>query len=202
MQFLLGSDGKEDVEIADNVMSRDDFLDNFNSGLMGTGLRIIMGKFRVLLPSSKYMKTCRRVHAWLEHFIRRQIDATSLASQQKSSMAANLGSQTDDVGYIAGHIVQSMLASKETTAVWISNAMWLLARHPNVYKRLREEVLRYPNREQLFTFDNLSSLTYLQNVMKESECIMSPGYERVTLTNTNSRPSVPSISRQRPHGPA
>ena len=121
------------------------------------------------------------MHEWLEYFIRRQMEGpldTNLPNgkgdtlRKKSSMAQNLAGQTDDIEYIRGQILQSMLASKETTAVLISNAIFLLARHPAVWRRLREEIIRHPNREDLFTFDNLTAFAYLQNILKEGmyEC--------------------------------
>ncbi|KAF2730395.1 cytochrome P450 [Polyplosphaeria fusca] len=189
-------------------MSRDEFLEAFDSGLLGTGLRIMLGQYRFLLPKKAYLKTCQRVHSWLEYYIRRQVDSTSngtqVPSQQRRSMAKNLGGQTEDLEYIRGQILQSMLASKETTAVLVSNAMFLLSRHPDVYNKLRKEVLQYPEGEDLFTFDNLSNLTYLQNVIKEALRLypVFPLNGRIALRDTtlpaSPDPTNPQLTKLQP----
>jgi cytochrome P450 len=113
------------------------------------------------------------VHKWLEYYISEQMASHSNGyangKTAKSSMARSLATHTDDVEYIRGQILQSMLASKETTAVLISNAMFLLARNPGCWKRLREEVLAHPNKHELFTFDGMSSFSYLQHILKEGK---------------------------------
>jgi cytochrome P450 len=45
-------------------------------------------------------------------------------------MIQGLIEQTDDIEYIRSQILQGMMASQETIAVLISNARFLLARHP------------------------------------------------------------------------
>ncbi|KAF2115633.1 cytochrome P450 [Lophiotrema nucula] len=200
-KFLLGTDGKDDdLGNKDPPYSRAQFLTAFDSGLLGTGIRIMLGSYRFLVPSSGYLKTCRSVHEWLEYFIRIQMEGatdTTLPNDatpgQKSSMAHNLGGQTDDLEYIRGQVLQSMLASKETTAVLISNAVFLLARHPAIWQTLREEILQHPNRDDLFTFDGLTTFAFLQNILKEALRLypVFPLNGRIALRDT-SLPTSPS----------
>lgn len=169
-QFLLGIDDKED-EAGNQAppCSRDQFLKDFETGLLGTGLRIILGQFQFVLPKGAYLKTCQRVHNWLEFYISKQTQSET-GPDQKVSMAKNISGKTRDLGYMRGQVLQSMLASKETTAVLISNTIFLLARHPDTYRELRAQILTRRDEDQFFTFDSLSSFTYLQNILKECKC--------------------------------
>ena len=61
------------------------------------------------------------------------------------------------------------MAAQETTSVLISNVFFLLARHPNVWQRLRQEALSLGDDE--IGVDTLQKLKYLRNVLNESESL-------------------------------
>ncbi|KAF2703349.1 cytochrome P450 [Pleomassaria siparia CBS 279.74] len=208
LRFLLGTEGRED---AGPSSSRAEFLGSFESGLLGTGLRIMLGSYRFVLPKGSYLKTCRAVHDWLDYHIDRQSTARSAEAtrstnllRQKGSMAYNLSGQTDDTEYIRSQILQSMLASKETTAMLVSNTMFLLARNPAVWQKLREEIRHHPNRDELFTLDGMLAFAYMQNILKEAFRLhpVFPLNARVALRNTklptSPDPSNPQATRHQP----
>jgi cytochrome P450 len=58
-----------------------------------------------------------------------------------------------------------MMASQETTAVLVANTILLLSRHKNHWDNLRKIVIE--RGEALFTFDNLSNVELLQNIIAE-----------------------------------
>lgn len=62
-------------------------------------------------------------------------------------------------------VLQGMMAAQETTAVLISNTMFLLARHTEYWGQLRKEVLE--RGESLFALDNLSNFEFLQRIITE-----------------------------------
>jgi cytochrome P450 len=63
-----------------------------------------------------------------------------------------------------------LLAGRDTTASLLSWTIWLLARHPAVFNRLRSQILEdfgpYEQTEKI-TFSSLKSCTYLQHVLNE-----------------------------------
>ncbi|CAA88604.1 Putative cytochrome P450 CYP13A5 [Caenorhabditis elegans] len=68
---------------------------------------------------------------------------------------------------IIGQLFVFLLAGYDTTALSLSYSSYLLARHPEIQKKLQEEVDREcPNPE--VTFDQISKLKYMECVVKEA----------------------------------
>jgi cytochrome P450 len=146
----------------------------FQTALMGTGLRVMLGEWQNLAPKSKFQEACRLAHQYLEHFIQqaRNENGNERGYEPRSgsktrSMIQGLTEQTDDIRYIRSQILQGMMASQETTAVLISNAMFLLARDPKEWEKLRVEVAKIGDR--ILDFNTLSTSKVLQNILSECE---------------------------------
>jgi cytochrome P450 monooxygenase len=58
--------------------------------------------------------------------------------------------------------------NNDTTSIFISNVFWNLARFPEVYAKVREEVLSIGEDAPL-TYEALRSMKYLDAVLNESE---------------------------------
>ncbi|KAF2707548.1 cytochrome P450 [Pleomassaria siparia CBS 279.74] len=169
LHFLLGVDPSSGSEGA--PCTANDFIEYFHDALMGTGLRVMLGPLRGLAPKKAYQEVCRHAHEYLDFYVNQALennknnDPISVVNKQRS-MIQGLAAQTDDKKYIRDQILQGMMASQETTAVLISNAIFLLARHQQQWDNLRSEVFTLG--EGLFTFSNLSKFTTLQNILSES----------------------------------
>jgi len=173
-QFLFGSEGTESQAAP---CSRKQFFNALDSGLIGVILRISFGRFRFLLPEYWYRMKYKTVHDWLDYYIHRDstthMDKVALPggnidyTKKKESVAQCLMDQTDDMEYVRSQVLQTMFAAREKTAILISNAIFLLARHPAIWQKLREEMILYPDRDELFTYDNIMSFTYVQNILNE-----------------------------------
>jgi cytochrome P450 len=147
-------------------------VEAFQTALMGTGLRVMLGEWQNLAPKSKFQEACRLAHQYLEHFIQQARNQNRKErgyepGSKTRSMIQGLTEQTDDIRYIRSQILQGMMASQETTAVLISNAMFLLARDPKEWDKLRVEVANIG--DKILDFDTLSTSKVLQNILSECE---------------------------------
>ena len=79
-------------------------------------------------------------------------------------MLYNLAEKTGDRVYLRNQILQAMLAAQDTTSNLIGNIFFPLARHGEVWQRLRKEVLSEHNN---LHYNQLMGFRYLQNVIKE-----------------------------------
>jgi cytochrome P450 len=61
-----------------------------------------------------------------------------------------------------------LLAGRDTTACTLSWTIYELARHPEVVKKLREEIMAQVGLDREPTYDDLKSMKYLQNIMNET----------------------------------
>lgn len=73
--------------------------------------------------------------------------------------------QTQDKLDLSSQIQSVFMPGRNSTAHALSNVFHVLARRPNVYEKLRKEVLQYENGE--LTFELLKSMKYLQWILNE-----------------------------------
>ncbi|XP_037523303.1 cytochrome P450 3A4 [Rhipicephalus sanguineus] len=66
------------------------------------------------------------------------------------------------------------IAGFETTGTAMSFMAYLLAKHPDIQDRLREEILAVLERDGAFTYDNVFGIKYLDQVISESLRYYSP----------------------------
>lgn len=171
LHFLLGIDPSERDQAP---YTAEEFIHSFHAAIFGTGLRIMLGRFRGLAPKAAYAETCRRAHEYIEYYIKRALEesipgqespSTHEPLRRQRSMVEELATQTNDMNFIRSQILQGMLAAQETISVLVSNTLFLLTRHPDEWAQLRMEVLDYG--EALFEFHNLSSFKPLQHILNE-----------------------------------
>lgn len=175
---MLGIDPSEESEQAPDTPEK--FIQNFHAAVLGTGLRIMLGRFKNLAPKAAYIDICRRVHEYIEYYIRQALKDYSLKEkslnthapyQRQRSLVQNLATQTNDMRFIRSQILQGMMAAQETISVLVSNTMFLMARHPSEWALLRNEVLG--GGEDLFNYHELSTFKPLQNILSEGTPVYS-----------------------------
>jgi cytochrome P450 len=97
---------------------------------------------------------------------RKQILPNNFESKhQKYIFSHELARQTSDKRRILDELMNVLLAGRDTTASLLSNMFFMLAKHPGVWKKLREEVAtlncRVPTRK------DLRNLVYLKSCISE-----------------------------------
>jgi cytochrome P450 len=60
------------------------------------------------------------------------------------------------------------MPTNDTTSMLISNCIWYLARYPDAWAKLRQEVLAL-GKDAPLSFDTLRNMTYLNGVINESK---------------------------------
>ncbi|KAG8897440.1 hypothetical protein FRC01_011339, partial [Tulasnella sp. 417] len=83
------------------------------------------------------------------------------------SFLDHLADSTSDVELIKDQLLNILLAARDTTAQLLSWTCYVLALHPDIMARLREEVLATYGDSESPTFENIKSLKYLRAVLDE-----------------------------------
>jgi len=81
---------------------------------------------------------------------------------------------SDDIDHVETQLGDLMAASRDTTAVVLSFASYLLATEPEAFNRLREEVLAHYGTQDIPTYDSLKKLKYLRAVLDETLRLFPP----------------------------
>lgn len=151
--------------------------------LRGIRLRLQMSKCLWLFRSQKWLDAVAVVHNFVDRHIDRTykeiqdstkskiVDAQSPSKEAENersdllwSMANNL---KNDKEALRSQMLLLFVPNNDTTSIFISNNFWNLARYPNVYAKVREEVLSYGDAP--LTYETLRSMKYLESVLNESK---------------------------------
>ncbi|RIB11554.1 cytochrome P450 [Gigaspora rosea] len=77
---------------------------------------------------------------------------------------------------LKSQVMSFLIAGHETTSTASTWALYLLAKHPDIQNRLREELIEaFPDRSYQPTFDEIECLKYLDSVIKEALRVIPPG---------------------------
>ncbi|KAH7402396.1 putative cytochrome P450, partial [Phaeosphaeria sp. MPI-PUGE-AT-0046c] len=167
-EFLFGV-STNSLSIKEND-SMDIFCQAFEDAQWGVSLRPRLGALNDYYTNPKFTKACAIVHGYVEDLIE-----CALAEKAVAQRNAKEGSQycflqklsevVPNQRELRDHALSVLLAGRDTTAGLLSITFFVLARRPDVWKRLQHEVEELQG--ALPTFEQLKDMTYLQYVLKE-----------------------------------
>jgi len=156
--------------------------------LRGLRLRLQMSKWLWLFRWKVWFSAIDIVH----EFIDRQVDRAyeertntvkgGNANQEKSSFGVELkpertdllwsmvGNVPEDRERLRSEMLLLFVPNNDTTSIFISNVFWNLARYPDVYAKVREEVLSVGEDAPL-TYETLRAMKYVDAVLNESRSL-------------------------------
>ncbi|KAF8549680.1 cytochrome P450 [Imleria badia] len=148
-------------------------------------------------PMQEPMKV---VDAFLEPILKDAI-AKQKASQglpdefqdtEDNTLLDHLVRQTTDIKILKDETLNILLASRDTTASTLTSAIYLMAMHPDVLRRLREEVLEKVGSTRRPSYDDIREMKFLRAVLNETLRLF-PAVESVNDTtwqslNPNAKP--------------
>lgn len=139
---------------------------------MQTMLTILM-PIEKLIPRWKYNRGIRTMEEFITPFIDRALClsddklATISKSEKSFTFLHALANFTRDPKVIRDQIIAVLLAGRDTTAATLSWLFHELTQAPEVYAKMREEVLQVVGDERPPTYDDLKNLKYLNNCLNE-----------------------------------
>jgi cytochrome P450 len=137
-----------------------------------------------------------QVHAFVDHFVERALklvrEEKITGDEEKSSnyvFLHALAAATQDPVELRSQLLNILLAGRDTTASLLSWTVMLLARHPDVFRKLRQTIVddfgtfAHPRN---ITFASLKSCQFLQHTMNEVLRLypVVPGNRRTATRDT------------------
>ncbi|EED13071.1 cytochrome P450, putative [Talaromyces stipitatus ATCC 10500] len=149
--------------------SAHELLDTFAAVLKRTGIRILLGRLWILTAwDTTFQKLSNNVRAvvmkYIDEAIQRQHhDVKSNANRYiiVDELVKSLGDREE----ICNQLLNIFLPARDAASVSLSACLFYLARHPDVWDRLRAKVLAI---QGPITRDGLRSMPYMQAVLNES----------------------------------
>ena len=106
------------------------------------------------------------LNKFVEPFVRRALSPE--ARQASGNFTGELAEFTQDPRDLRDQLVNILLAARDTTAATLSFLFYELAYHPEVYSRLRAEILETLQADGEFSYANLKGMRYLQHCLNET----------------------------------
>jgi cytochrome P450 len=184
-EFLFGQSVESQLQALPGGMSGDhnaynwrNLAHHFDNGTRHLGLRSRLSHMYLLHNPREFQEDCREVHAFADHFVKQALERAD--AEEKAEAAGEktryvflheLIKETKDPIELRCQLLHILLAGRDTTAGLLGWTFFLLARHPQVYSKLRtilvETFGEYDSPRDI-TFERLKSCAYLQHVLQES----------------------------------
>ena len=137
--------------------------------------RTRLGPFLWLYRNKEFHIACKRVHGFVDKFVARALEyrrahrAGELKGIEKEKgkyiFANELALATDDPMQIRAELLNILLAGRDTTAGLLSNTFFVLARRPDIWAKLQNEVDQLEGRRP--DYETLRNMKYLKHVLNE-----------------------------------
>lgn len=113
---------------------------------------------------------CAAIQRFADHYVNLALKG-ELKSSADYVFLRELAKETRDPKELRSQLLNVLLAGRDTTAGLLGWTFYILARHPDVYSKLRAVILEtfgpLSSNVDLITFESLKSCAYLQNVLSE-----------------------------------
>ncbi len=166
------------------------FGDAFSRSQETMSQNYCLGKLAYLRPNKQFKEDSKYIHGWVDRLVRKALDsyhegskarsaASSRASSRRNSFVSEcssvpeeryvflheLAKQTDDPLQLRSELLNLLIAGRDSTASLLSNLWFEMARRPDVWAKLREEVDTLGGSD--FSVAQLKDMTYLHNCLNE-----------------------------------
>ncbi|KAL9070230.1 MAG: hypothetical protein Q9157_005894 [Trypethelium eluteriae] len=185
--FLLFGKSMSALSSDDIAGKESEFADAFSLGQDYLSHRGRLGDFYWLLYDSRFRDACKTCHRFVDDAVRDALEDANTEQQEKSKYVFihALIQETQDPKVLRDQCLNILLAGRDTTACCLTWTFRLLARHPNVLERLREEIEStvgigdsavQPDR------NDLKKMPYLNFVIKEGNAPFNCGEWNIRLS--------------------
>jgi cytochrome P450 len=130
-----------------------------------------------LINSPRYRRAVKIVHDVVDYYVDRVLDAKSNPKDQSSNenkryvFLEALAEETRDRKTLRDQLLNILLAGRDTTASLLTSSFYYLARHPEVWTRLRQEIIQaFPIEEKdSITLEKLREVKYIRCFLNEGK---------------------------------
>ncbi|KAF2229176.1 cytochrome P450 [Viridothelium virens] len=167
------------------------FLKCFRASTAGAGRRHFFGRLRYVIPDLPFRQACKELHEFADMhinaalgYLHQDSDSSAELKTGRSAFLLDLARQTQDKRYLRNQLLAVFMAGHDSIAVLVEDAIYELARHPEVWSRARAEALALAGKP--LTFESVRSQQYLYQIIKEVLRLhpLSPTSSRIAVEPT------------------
>lgn len=175
-EFIFG-ESMRSLLMNDCPIDSKTFLDSFSYAQKGVGARVLMGKMSFVLRDHKFWESCKLIRSYTQRHVDRALarrEKNPDEDQRKYILVYEMAKETTDREALCSQLLNVFFAGRDTPAVALSNVFFCLARHPEAWQKIREEVAGVTKED--LTFERLKSFRYVQHSINEGRPGTSPTF--------------------------
>ncbi|CAN3353177.1 cytochrome P450 52A2 [Diutina catenulata] len=179
-EFLFGEsiDSLKDASVGysddSSVSGRAEFAEMFNNSQEALAQRFLLQKLYWLYNPKHFQDSNKLVHQVVDYYVDRALAMTpeDLEKSNGYVFLTELAKETRDRQVLRAQSLNILLAGRDTTAGTLSFAFHSLAKNPEVFDRLKQEIRTHFGAEDTdlaeITFESLKKCEYLKAVISET----------------------------------
>lgn len=153
-----------------------------------------LAKYGWLLNSRDFQNHCKTVQAFVDYFVNKKLESSGKKDIEEKSAAGRfvllneLAKETKDPLTLRNEVLNVLHAARDTTAALQGWVFYFLARRPDVFSKVRQEILAaFPDQQsEEISFAKLWSQPYMLSVVNETIRYVGivPMNERAAVVDT------------------
>ncbi|KAL5356107.1 cytochrome P450 [Aspergillus floccosus] len=198
-EFLFGKscDSQLSAVKTDGSRDSDNFLYGFDRSVWYLSERLRFDKFYWLVDNREFRESIRMVHAFVDRYVKSVLERQAGDAKPTDSGTSTsqyvfleaLAASSKDPLQLRYESLNVLLAGRDTTASLLSWAVLILACRPDIFSRLRRDIVEQFGTYRMprdMTFASLKSCQYLQHFINETLWLypVVPFNRRCALRNT------------------
>ncbi|KAJ8114336.1 hypothetical protein OPT61_g3762 [Boeremia exigua] len=159
------------------------FVESFEACQRRIMMSMLLNEFYALLQTKSFMEKCRLCHQYIDKFVQKSLRRHGKADQEHGDekrryvFADSLTKETTDATEIRDQLLSILIAGRDTTAALMSFLFLMLAKHPEVFNKLRAAIIEdfgtFSSPKNI-SFATLKSCSYLQWCLNETLRLYPP----------------------------
>ncbi|KAI5952224.1 hypothetical protein CANMA_005067 [Candida margitis] len=182
-EFLFGEsvhslyDDKLGISPPNDIPGRENFAEAFNKSQNYLASRAYMQMFYFFINPKEFRDCNKKVQHLAQYFVNKALNFTPEELEEKSKdgyvFLYELVKQTRNPQVLQDQLLNIMVAGRDTTAGLLSFTMFELSRNPEVWQKLRQEIIENFGegenaKVESITFETLKKCEYLKAVLNET----------------------------------
>ncbi|KAK8075123.1 hypothetical protein PG997_009786 [Apiospora hydei] len=140
---------------------------HFDEAKVWIDKRGALAKFYWLLNSKEFKEHCDTIHHFADSIVAERLANKAEKKGGRFNLLNELAVATQDARELRNETLHVLIAGRDTTGCLLGWVFYFLARHPEVYQKLRKAVLEQFGENQA-DFRALNNFNYIQWVINES----------------------------------
>ncbi|KIX03199.1 uncharacterized protein Z518_06751 [Rhinocladiella mackenziei CBS 650.93] len=182
---LAALPGYERFAARSSALNENRFTSAFDTAQVYLAKSGRLGPLYWMAHNKEFRDSCRACHDFVDHFVKRALEAKSRVQFSRPSDPTHekrpqkeryifshaLAQQTDDPIEMRDHLMNILLAGRDTTASMLTWMFLLFAQYNGIYVRLRRVILEHfgtYERPRNLSFAGLKDCSYLQWTLNET----------------------------------